>query len=292
MNILITGANGFLGSHLVKYLAIKPNHLVYALVRSGSNRDRLEGFVENKNVVLIYVANDLSNLVEKYNIDVIIHTATNYGRKEESFVDLVLANEVFPLSLIQALPENKQLVFINTHSSLHALTNPYSISKSNLINWGKYLAYESRLKFINLKLEFFYGIGDDPSKFIDTIIRSFIGNVTELNLTEGIQKRDFIHINDVVAAYSTILNNLEFLDKNYCEFDVGTGISCSIKDLVLLIKTLTGNSATKLNFGAIKLRENELMESMADITGLIDIGWMPKITLNEGIRQYIDEYQR
>jgi nucleoside-diphosphate-sugar epimerase len=290
MNILITGANGFLGSNLVKYF-LQAKHQVFALIRGGSNITRLEGIIDPQ-LHVVYVDSDISDLVDKYDIDVIIHTATSYGRKEESFADLVLANEVFPLSLIQALPKNKQLVFINTHSSLHVLTNPYSISKSNLINWGKYLAYESRLKFINLKLEFFYGIGDDPSKFIDTMIRSLKANLTELNLTEGIQKRDFIHISDVVAAYSTILDNLEFLDKNYWEFDVGTGKPCSIKDLVLLIKTLTGNSATKLNFGAIKFRENELMESIADITGLVNLGWTPKVTLLEGIRQYIEEYQR
>ena len=87
-----------------------------------------------------------------------------------------------------------------------------------------------------------------------------------------------------------ILGKLECLQDSFIEFAIGSGNVVSIKELVLLIKELTKNTNTKLNFGKIPYRENELMLSKADISGLVKLGWQPKFTLTEGLTEYIKEY--
>ncbi len=288
MNILITGANGFLGSYLVKSL-LDSNNQVFALVRKEARLKRIEGLTNHLNYKLLFIDENLKSVIQTYGIDLIIHTATDYGRKNSNFVDMVAANELFPLSLLQDLPANRKVTFINTDSSLPALVNSYAVSKSNFVLWGKYLASINKLQFINLKLEHFYGYGDDDSKFTAYIIKSMLERVTSIDLTMGEQLRDFIYINDVVAAYMVIIGKLECLQDNFIEFAIGSGKVISIRELVLLIKELTDNTITKLNFGKIPYRENELMLSKADIGGLVKLGWQPNFTLKEGLTQYIKE---
>lgn len=52
---------------------------------------------------------------------------------------------------------------------------------------------------------------------------------------------------------------------------------------------MTGNKVTRLNFGMLPYRENEIMESHVDISMLSRLGWRPQISLVEGLRYTIDQ---
>lgn len=291
MNILITGANGFLGSYLVRHFSSLNDYNVFALVRKYSNLDRLTELKDNK-YNLAYIEDGIDDLINLYNLDIIIHTATCYGRNQEKLLELAEVNELFPLKLLNNLPKDKKIIFINTHTSLPLLISPYSVAKNNFVNWGKYLASISGLQFINLRLEHFYGLGDDKTKFLEYIISSMLTNVEELKLTSGEQHRDFIHISDVCAAYEVILKNVHKFDSDFVELDVGTGNTISIHDLIVLVKEITNNTNTKLNFGAIPYRSNELMESKADTSLLTKLGWEAQLSINDGLIKYIREYKK
>ena len=71
--------------------------------------------------------------------------------------------------------------------------------------------------------------------------------------------------------------------KTFEEFEVGTGKETSIKEIILRIKELT-QSVTKLKFGALEYRSNEIMKSKANIKALSDLGWAPKITIEKGFK--------
>jgi nucleoside-diphosphate-sugar epimerase len=120
---------------------------------------------------------------------------------------------------------------------------------------------------------------------------SMLNNVAQLNLTKGEQQRDFIYINEVVTAYQTIIEYVKELKDNFIEIDVGTGTTISIHKLVIKLKELTHNTVTKLNFGALPYRENELMESKADIHLLMQLGWSPKINIDAGLKECLQEYK-
>ena len=152
--------------------------------------------------------------------------------------------------------------------------------------------FQDKIKIFNLKLEHMYGDKDDFSKFIPFVIRELLLKAKEIKLTKGEQRRDFIYVEDVVNAYKAILHCSDKYSRGFYEYEVGTGIATSIKDVVLLLKTLTLNNETYLNFGALPYRDNEIMESKANLEKIKkDIGWEPKISLKDGLKRTVTWYK-
>ena len=67
---------------------------------------------------------------------------------------------------------------------------------------------------------------------------------------------------------------------------MGIGKTVSIRSFVEKVHFLTG-STTILRFGAIPYREDEIMESCADISKLKALGWKPKHDLATGLKKMI-----
>ena len=166
--------------------------------------------------------------------------------------------------------------------------NYYALTKHQFSQCGQNIALQSkgRLSFVNVLLQHMYGPGDDASKFTTHVLRSCMRNEAILKLTGGVQKRDFIYIDDVLSAYSTILNNYEKI-KQVTEIEVGTGSAPTIREFVETVHRLT-SSSTQLQFGALPYRNNEAMLCQADIDKIRTLGWKPKFDLVNGLRRTID----
>ena len=79
-NILLTGATGFLGSHLLTRMLLD-GHRVLATKRSSSNIWRIKKWLGHSNLTLYDIDKvDPRDMFEKSSVDIIIHTATEYGR--------------------------------------------------------------------------------------------------------------------------------------------------------------------------------------------------------------------
>ena len=284
MRILVTGATGFLGSHIIRIL-LKEGYEVIILKRSFSDIWRIKNEIDQVNVYDIDKCSLETPFLEQGNIDAVIHTATCYGRNGESLNQVYQTNVSFPLELLEIAALFNTKAFFNTDTVLYKYLNYYSLSKKQFLEWGRILAKEGKINFVNMKLEHIYGLQDDASKFVGYVIKQCRDNVKELNLTKGEQKRDFIYIDDVVNAYAVILQNKRYI-RGFVEYAVGTGETVSIKYFVELVRQLT-NSHTKLNFGAIPYRENEIMESKSNIESLTNLGWKPEITLQQGISKML-----
>jgi nucleoside-diphosphate-sugar epimerase len=135
-----------------------------------------------------------------------------------------------------------------------------------------------------------YGPGDDESKFTTHVIKSCLANVPELKLTAGEQKRDFIYIDDVISAYMILLEKAKQQTENFQEYDLGSGKAIKIREFVEIVHKIT-QSCTKLNFGVLPYRENEIMQSEADITSLMSLGWLCQTSLIEGIKKIVQSDQ-
>jgi CDP-paratose synthetase len=285
--ILLTGATGYLGSHLAIALNAKGYHLII-LKRQASQLKKIESI---KSAVDLYDVENLDyNKIfnEHANIEAIIHTATCYGRNNESIGEIFSANTSYPLQLMDAGSRAGVKLFLNTDTILDKYLNLYSFSKNQLLEWGRFFSINKKIKFGNIKLEHFYGAFDDSHKFATHIIRECINNKLYLNLTPGQQTRDFIHINDVVSAYITLLQNAHHISEPFFELDVGSGTALPIREFVEKIHFIT-KSKTKLNFGAIPYRDGEVMHSEANIGFLKKLGWQCQYDINTGLNDVINK---
>jgi nucleoside-diphosphate-sugar epimerase len=162
--------------------------------------------------------------------------------------------------------------------------NAYALSKNQFAAW---LELESKkIQVINLKIEHMYGPKDDIKKLVPWVISQLKLNVPSISLTPGNQLRDFVHIDDVVSAFITSIEQLSKLD-NFNEFEVGTGLSIPVRQFIehvkLSFENHNGRSDTKLDFGKQPYRSGEPMHIKVNNQNLIKLGWSPKTSYVEGI---------
>ena len=180
----------------------------------------------------------------------IVHLACCYGRNGESESDMIQANLMLGITMLEASAKlGYPIYFINTDTCLPRNLNSYSLSKAQFVDWGKLLVncVDSNLSFINVRLQQFYGPADNLSKLPSYIVHSCFKNVKDLELTTGSQLRDFIYIDDVLSAYLALIDNVENF-KSFTEVELGTGKSISVKEFVETVHRLT-SSSTNLLFG-------------------------------------------
>jgi nucleoside-diphosphate-sugar epimerase len=287
--ILLTGGTGYLGSKILKKL-VDNGYNIILLKRSFSNSVRIKEYL---NKIAIYDI-DLIPLEtifsENTTIDTIVHCATNYGRGENDPLHVIEANLLLPLKLLELGKKYHIKCFINTDTILDKRINYYSLSKKQFKDW--LFVYKQEYTCINVALEHFYGSGDDATKFVTYIVHNLLKNVDKIDLTNGEQKRDFIYIDDVVTAFVKIINSLDNFGQDFYEFEVGTTHTLSIKEFVKLVKQLSGNKHTFLNFGAIPYRENEVMNYYVDTSEISKLGWKCNNTVEEGIKKMIELEQQ
>jgi len=283
-SVLLTGATGFLGSMLLRRL-LKEGYALTILKRSFSQTHRI---------------NDLMPSIQSFDLDktelveisrhvkahYIIHCATDYGRKNVSVSDIIQANLVLPVSLLSLRDNFQCKCFINTDTIIDKRVSSYSKSKKQFREWLEY--FSDQLVAVNVALEHFYGPGDDKSKFISSVIDNLLRNADHIDFTAGEQQRDFIYIDDVVEAFLLIIKNASSAGKGFYDYEIGTNRLISIKDIVKMMKNMTGNTVTKLNFGVLPYRENELMLSSVNTEKIRSSGWVPKYTIEAGIQHTVN----
>lgn len=287
MNILITGAGGFLGSALARRIG-EMDHQVSLLVRKKTNLYRLTDLSPFK-IGRCDTDAEINKFISDVCPDVVIHTACCYGRGGESPFQIIDSNIWFGMALLNAIKGlEKKVSFINTGTVLSRDVSLYALTKIQFEELGSYIANASNqnIQFINIKLQHMYGPGDDASKFTSYVINACKNNVLTLPLSLGEQKRDFIYIDDVVDAYVKILENMAKLD-GQLQIELGSGAAPRLRDFVELAHKLT-NSKTELLFGQIPYRENDEMCLIANINSLKNLGWTPKFDIEAGIKKTIE----
>ena len=290
--ILITGATGFLGSYLVKNF-LSRGFEVIILKRSESNIWRIE---EELKVCKAFNINEkpIEEIFSESKPELVIHTICNYGRKGSDLSELIDTNILLGCKILEQAVRVGVKVFINTDTLLPRSINDYSLSKGQVATWLKSRSHV--IDVINFRIEHMYGPLDDSNKFINWLVSKMIdSNESLINLTSGIQKRDFIFIDDVVDAFNLVIKHRDKLS-GWNELDLATQKFTSVKAFILKIAEqlydLKGlDVVSKLNFGAVAYREAEIMEPVLNNSTLADLGWVPKYSLDEGIQKTLKNYK-
>lgn len=287
MRIVITGGNGYLGKRIVKKIVKESEHKVVLILKEVKN---LEEFYDSPNVEKYSTSTEDIRKVFESNVDCVLHLATAYGRRGENSKEILSANLIFPLEVLEMAIKSNVKYFFNMDTAIQKLINQYTVTKKQFRDWGEYYGSQEKIRFINMKSEHFYGPFDNEIKFIANMLNQLRSNKPYIETTLGEQKRAFIYIDDIVEAimciikYETQKEELEFV-----EYQLGPDNNITIKEALNIMKKLT-NSKSEIKYGAIAYRKNEEMESKCDNSKLKAIGWKQKVlTFEEGIEKILME---
>ena len=127
-----------------------------------------------------------------------------------------------------------------------------------------------------------YGIRQSGNFLIPTIIRQALEE-PQIIVKDLLPKRDFVYLEDLLSA---LLATLNVSLKGYNIYNIGSGISLSVKEVIDIIQDVTGTSKKVICEKIV--RPNELMDVIADITkAKIELGWYPKYSFRAGIEDII-----
>lgn len=263
------------------------------LKRSTSDTWRITPFLDRVTSFDVDIQ-PLEAAFASHQIDAVVHTACGYGRSGEKPSEILQANLLFGVQLLETSLKFKVGLFVNsdtffnTKGSPQSHLLPYSLSKKQFVEWLR--EYRSSIKIANMRLQHMYGPKDSISKFVPWVISQFKANVPEIKLTAGEQRRNFVYVDDVVSAFVTVLKNPDRLTE-FTEFNLGGQEILTLRSFLELLQRLYfqvyGTAGPNLNFGAVPYGKGEIMTAELDNVGLKVLGWEPSFTVEEGLKTFL-----
>ncbi len=290
MKILVTGATGFVGKHLIQKLRDFDVRFVVRNINTEYSKDRQIVYNDEKLDVF-------QKDVKSYNPKIVIHLASYLTSSDDisSIKNIVDSNILFTSILLESLKSTDLELFINTGTFAEYYYNDgkenpayfYSASKIAIKPIIKYFKNIQGFKTINIIPYTIYGGKSKSKKVIDYILDS-LDSKLYLEMTNGEQILDFIHIEDVTDFYVHCVNNINLL-KDEEDYHLGTGKGTSIKELSNIIEDLT-NKKANINWGSKEYRTLDIMRAIAPIYKLEkELNWKPKVSIKDGIKKILEE---
>lgn len=270
--ILLTGASGFIGSHLAEDL-LSANYRVVALVRRNSDLWRCQDF-ENKELFYVYLDDDnFVREIELYNPDVLIHSAwggvSMSGRNDwnTQVRNIVFSTKVFTLAhevgikkIIALGSQAEYGVFedrINEDAPCRPVT-AYGAAKLATLDIFKSYCEVNGINWFWLRLFSLYGTRENPEWLISSAVHNMYHG-KPMDMTPGEQRYDYLYIKDFSKAVRKVVESTT----ESGVYNLGSDTSIQLKDLVTEIRSIV-NPGAVLNFGALPYRNNQVMRMEGD----------------------------
>jgi nucleoside-diphosphate-sugar epimerase len=216
-NILITGASGFVGSHVLDD-CLKNNFNVYAIFRySKKNVNFAKKY--KKKIFPIYYNNiyEIKNKLTNCKIDYVIHSATHYIKKHihNDIENIIKSNVLFSTILLDAVVNIKIKKFINLGSvwqhfndTKNLAFNLYAATKQSFeCIFNYYKNQYTKIKFYNILLTDTFGANDKRKKLVPTLLKNFNNkNQSKINIPKNLSM-NLVNINEVTKCLNILLKN-------------------------------------------------------------------------------------
>ena len=298
LKILITGGTGFIGYHLAKK-CLSLNWSVTSLsTKKPSQNRKLEKVkykicdISNKKKL-----NNILNLDYDYVVNLAgyvdhshkLNTMKSHYDGCRNLSSFFLKSKIKKFIQIGSSTEYGKIRSPQIEKNINTQKTFSTYGKAKLLTTKHLLNLHRKFKFpaTILRLYLVYVPGQDANRVIPITIKNAIKN-KNFNCSDGLQFRDFVHIDDVVSAIIKTLKNNKV--SGYI-FNIGSGKPVQIKKIILRICRLVGSG--KPQFGKIKLRKDEISSLYPDITKAKKIlKWKPKIKLNLGLKKTVNYYKK
>lgn len=291
--ILIIGGNGFLGFNLAKKLN-KYNYEIVLLCKKENK------FKILKNIDYIYcnICN-FKQLKKKLTgeFDYVVNFSgnKNHKHKQETY-----STHFHGLKNIIKILKKKNVKIFLQSGSCFEYGNYKSPQKEKSIcfpisNYGKvkYMASKflinskPNFKYIILRLYQVYGPYQKNDRLLPITINACLKN-KKFKCTEGLQKRDFLYVDDLNDLLMKIFKKKKIKSGIY---NVGYGKQISVKKVIKNIQTIVKKG--KPIFGAIKIRDDETMNLYPKILKVKRyFNWKPKTSLSKGLKETVKFYEK
>ena len=294
---IVTGSAGFIGKHLVHRLVAQGIE-TYCLIRPES-----EHLVSDKvNVIKVAEFSDalILNALKNIEVDVVFNLAAygvNPNCHDPSMTNAVNVSAL--VALLKAAAHWKLKQFINIGSCAEygdckeglfidtdAPVNPLSIYAASKVAghvMGKAIATQYNLPLTHLRIFNIYGPGEAAFRLSPYIINGLLNN-TVVNLSPGLQVRDFLYIDDLIDALMLAAD----LPREIEVYNICSSCPESVKNMALLLAEIMQYPSKQLNFGAHPMRANETAWMVGDYSKFKNkTAWSPKYTLRQGLSEMV-----
>lgn len=305
--VLVTGASGFIGSHLVRRL-VEGGADVHALSSSVSSAFPVR-LVDLRDRIVLHGANlidrgALEELMRRVRPSVVFHLGayTHVGKSWQRVDECIQVNIQGTVNLLGALEEVGYERFVYCGSSdvygdidvpfresdeVNPLS-PYAVSKYAAENYCRMLHAGVGRPIVCIRPFNAYGPAQTPDRVIpEIIVRALRGQ--ELKMTSGTQTREFNFVEDLAEGFVQIATT-EGVEGEI--FNLGSGEETSMRDLTTTILDLMGNPIEP-RFGALPDRPGEIWRRYSDSSKVQTmVGWQPRHAFRQGLELTIDWYSR
>lgn len=310
--VLITGADGFIGSHLTEQL-LKEGHQVKAFVLYNSfnsygwldslpkdvlkNIEIFSGDIRDPNGVRIA----MEECDTVYHLAALIAIPYSY-HSPDSYVDVNIKGTLNVMQAARLL--NTKRILVTSTSEVYGTAqyvpidekhpfqgqSPYSATKigADRIAESFYRSFQSPVTIVRPFNTF--GPRQSARAVIPTIITQLLNGETNIKLGDTIPTRDLLYVKDTVTAFTSIARTEKTIGE---EINIATQQEISIGDLAqLLIDKINPKAKIISDEQRIRPKNSEvfrLLGSNQKILAMTD--WKPKHTLNEGLDRTIEWFR-
>jgi UDP-glucose 4-epimerase len=314
IRVLVTGATGFIGSHLAERLVAEGAEVILA-VEPGANQANVASILDKVHVHEVDLRDGqmVQRLLRECQPSKVYHLAA-VGVTEPGIDPRLAAqvNVMGTLNLLEALTETDCDCFINTgtcyeyghhtppppvppkvggpggqhEDQMVDPINAYAASKSAAWLFCNMYHRTRGYPIVTVRPFTVYGPRQSPRALIpQTILSALEGQ--DFEMTGGEQTRDFTYVDDVVEGYIRASLSERAIGQT---FNLGAGKERPIKEVVLKVLELMGNPVRPL-IGALPYRPREIWRLYADNNKARDLlGWRPRVGLEDGLRKTIAWY--
>ena len=293
--VLVTGATGFVGAHLVRHLVGLDND-VHLLCRPGSDTTRLADLQEAVTMHLADIREPdlVGAVVTAAEPDRVFHlaAATTHGGQPPTADDQVTTNLRGTVALMDACRDRTLDAFVNIGDALEygpgngpiaetAMCRPTSldgITKLAATLYGSALAGSAGLPIVTVRPFSIVGVDDNPRRLVPRLVDSARAGAP-MALSDRRIMRDFVWVHDAIDLFLRAADRATELPGQV--LNCGSGVATTLEELVAAVERVAGVTVDA-GWGAFPVAPHDLEHTVADITmATRALGWRPTTSLDE-----------